>query len=117
MISSDGVAVDPGKISAVQDWPEPTCVNEVQQFLGLCNYYQRFVRGFSKFAGPLIRLTKKDVDFVWGPSEEQAFDKLKQLLLTAPCLSIYDPALRTRVVCDASTLCLGAVLEQLAADN
>lgn len=66
MISADGVAVEDSKIQAVSDWPVPSCLNEVQQFLGLCNYYRKFVRNFAGIARPLSDLTRKDVEFSWG---------------------------------------------------
>ncbi len=43
-VSASGLAVEKGKVEAVEKWPQPACVNEVQQFLGLCNYYRRFVK-------------------------------------------------------------------------
>ncbi len=55
-----GIMVEQGKVDAVQGWPAPTNVNEVQQFLGLANYYRRFVKGFATTALPLTLLTRKD---------------------------------------------------------
>ncbi len=49
-MSASGLAVEKGKVEAVEKWPQPACVNEVQQFLGLCNYYRRFVKQFAKIA-------------------------------------------------------------------
>lgn len=53
--------MDPGKVDAVRDWPEPSCQREVQQFLGLANYYNRFIAGFAKLATPLSDLTGKGI--------------------------------------------------------
>lgn len=66
VVSKQGVSVEGGKINAVKSWPEPQNLNQVQQFLGLCNYYRKFVCRFSEIASPLTRLTRKDVPFVWG---------------------------------------------------
>ena len=69
----------------------PKNVNEIQQFLGLCNYYRRFVKGFASIASPLTELTRKNVEFTWGERQRGAFARLKTLLVTAPCLTIFDP--------------------------
>ena len=68
-------------------------------------------------AGPLIKLIKKGVEFTWGVAQKRAFEFLKYLLTNAPCLAIYDPTHRTRVCSDASSSCVGAVLEQLGTDD
>ena len=68
------VAVD--KVNAVLSWPTPTCVWEVQGFLGLANFYRRFVKGFAGIAKALTDLTRKDKDFTWGTEEEATFKKL-----------------------------------------
>ena len=62
-------------------------VKEIQQFLGLCNYYRRFINQFSDIASPLTHLTKKSVDFVWDDRCLRSFEKLKQALCEAPVLS------------------------------
>lgn len=66
VVSSDGVSVDTAKVDAVVKWPVPTEVRHIQMFLGLCNYYRRFVRDFGKIARPLTALTRKGVPFVWS---------------------------------------------------
>ena len=64
-MSSEGVSVDTAKVDSVVSWPVPTEMRHVQMFLGLCNYYHRFVRDFGKIARPLTALTRKDTPFVW----------------------------------------------------
>ena len=66
MVSSDGIAPDNDKISAVKDFPRPHNVKTVRSFLGLANYYCRFVKDFSKIATPLNQLLRKDHKFVWA---------------------------------------------------
>ena len=65
MISVKGVSMDPQKIEAVVNWKPPKNVSEVISFLGLVGYYRKFVEGFSKIAGPLSKLTRKDVKYDW----------------------------------------------------
>lgn len=60
VVSAEGVSLESGKVDVVQKWPVPQTVTHVQQFLGLCNYYRRFIVRFSEVAGPLTLLTRKD---------------------------------------------------------
>ena len=73
VVSAEGVKVAVDKVDAVPSWPTLTCVREVQGFLGLANFYRRFVKGFAAIAKPLTDLTRKDKDFTWGTEEEAAF--------------------------------------------
>ena len=79
--------------------------------MGLCNYYRKFVLRFSELASPLSLLTRKGQPFVWEAAYQASFDALKRCLCSAPTLKIFDSTLDTRVVCDASNFCVGAVLE------
>ncbi|PHT86830.1 hypothetical protein T459_08936 [Capsicum annuum] len=88
VVSRDGIHVDPKKIEAVRDWPQPSTVTEIRSFLGLANYYRRFVEGFSKVASPLTRLTQKGVAFQWSDECEESFQKLKTTLILAPILTL-----------------------------
>jgi hypothetical protein len=112
VLSADGVRTDPNKIKVIESWPAPSNLNELRSFLGLASYYRRFIRGHSKIAGPLIRLTKKDVPFIWTKEEQGAFETLKRALVTAPVLRSPDPALPYTVTTDASDFAVGAVLSQ-----
>lgn len=112
VISGDGISVDSKKIAAIQGWPTPKNIKELRAFLGLANYYRRFIRNFSQIAAPLTRLTKKDEYFVWDASTQQAFDQLKEVLCAAPVLQPPDPSLPYIVTCDASDYAVGAVLSQ-----
>ena len=59
IISAEGVSVDPQKVEAILNWKPPTSVTEKRSFMGLARYYRKFVKGFSKIATPLTRLTRK----------------------------------------------------------
>jgi hypothetical protein len=112
VISADGVAVETGKTDAIKKWPTPTCVNEVQQFMGLANYYRKFIFKLSELALPLTSLTRKNVIFAWTSAQQKAFDTIKRLLCSAPVLKVFDTELPTRIICDASDFAIGSVLEQ-----
>ena len=64
VISREGIAVDPAKVTAVLDWEPPKTVTEIRSFLGLAGYYRKFIQNFSKISTPLTRLTKKGVQFI-----------------------------------------------------
>ena len=89
VIDKDGIRQDPNKVAAIQSLPNPTSVRKVRSFIGLCSYYQRFMKNFSKIAEPLVSLTKKYARFKWTESCKSAFDSLKSrltviLLLACP---------------------------------
>ncbi|KAL5559332.1 hypothetical protein UlMin_035543 [Ulmus minor] len=88
VISKDGVAVDPSKVEAVENWKPPSNASEVRSFLGLAGYYRRFVEGFSRIAMPLTNLTRKNVKFEWNDACNDSFLELKKRLITAPVLTI-----------------------------
>lgn len=78
VVSDKGVSVDPEKIKSIADWPRPRNASEIRSFLGLANYYRRFVKGFASMASPMTRLTGKDVRFEWSIECEMERDKVKR---------------------------------------
>ena len=112
VVSGQGIAVDPKKIEAVKTFPEPTCVKEVRQFLGLAGYYRRYCKGFSRIAQPLHALTKKGIPYEWTQAAQKAFDDLKGLLISAPVLAYPDFDRPYRLYTDASGTAVGHVLSQ-----
>nr|GEY25555.1 putative reverse transcriptase domain-containing protein [Tanacetum cinerariifolium] len=85
---------------------------EIRQFLGLADYYHRFIEGFSKIAKSMTKLTQKNVKFDCGEKEEAAFQLIKQKLCSAPILALPKGSENFIVYCDASHKVLGAVLMQ-----
>ena len=112
IISTTGVATDPAKVTTIKEWPIPKNVKDVQSFLGLCNYYRRFVPNYSTIATPLTDLTRKDLPFQWTTLAQEAFDNLKKQLSDTPVLCIPDPDKPFVVTTDASDFAMGAVLSQ-----
>ena len=88
VVSSKGVHVDESKINAIKTWPQTTNLHQVHSFLGLVGFYRRFVKDFSTIASPLHAFSKKNALFVWGPSQDSAFNELKNLLTHAPMLAL-----------------------------
>ena len=114
-----GVTMDPSRVDAVRDWPTPCTFDEVQIFLGFANFYRRFIKHYSRIVNPLTGLLKgsekgkKHGQLVWGLSEEQAFQEIKEAFITAPVLKHYEPERRLRIESDASNFAVAAILSQL----
>ena len=117
IVSANGVRTDPSKTMQVSQWPIPTSRKEVQQFLGLANYYQRFVKDFATIAKPLHRLTERNVQFGWSKESHTAFELLRKRLTTAPVLAFPDYSREFILDTDASDTGLGAVLSQIQDDG
>ena len=111
-ISSAGIGVEERKIWAVSSWERPKNLVNLQSFLGLCNYYRKFVRNFSTIATPLTNLTKSKIPFEWNHEQEKAFTQLKEALMNTPILRCADSSLPYEVQTDASETGIGAVLQQ-----
>jgi hypothetical protein len=112
VLSTEGVAVDPGKVKDILNWKPPTSVHEVRSFLGMAGYYRRFIPDFSKVAKPIMELLKNQTKFIWSPECEKAFRILKKSLTTALVLAQPDIEKPFDVYCDASGIGLGCVLMQ-----
>ncbi|KAI3451450.1 hypothetical protein Pfo_008115 [Paulownia fortunei] len=106
------IRMDPKKVQAIQEWQPPNNVHEVRSFLGLANYYRRFVKGYSEIARPLTDLTRKMETWNWSPQCQAAFDNLKRAIITYPVLALPDLSKPFVVETDASDIALGGVLIQ-----
>jgi hypothetical protein len=112
VLSARGIAVDPSKIKDILEWKPPTTVHQVRSFLGLAGYYRRFIPDFSKLVKPITSQLKNETKFNWSLKCNEAFEKLKTLLTTAPVLAQPDINKPFDVYCDASGSGLGCVLMQ-----
>lgn len=111
-ISGQGVKPGQRKTDAVKTFKTPESVHEVRQFIGLASFFRRFVPGFASIARPLTSLTKTNEKWTWGVSQELAFQKIKDILISRPVLAIYNPKLLTELHTDASQIGLGGILMQ-----
>jgi len=117
-ISSNGIFMDPKKVSSILEWPIPKNVKELQSFLGLANYYRRFIPSFAAIAHPLHCLLKKNVKFIWSTETQDAFDNIKSRFSSAPILAYPNRELPFMVETDSSNFAIGAILSQtLPKDN
>ncbi|KXJ82633.1 hypothetical protein RP20_CCG012365 [Aedes albopictus] len=112
VLNEKGWQVDNEKVECIVRFPVPESRRDVQRFIGLCNWYRRFIVDFARTAAPLTELTKTKTKFRWTSQAEEAFLKLKSMLVTAPVLIMPDYTKPFSVACDASDVAIGAVLTQ-----
>ena len=112
VVTPDGVQPNPEKVRVVQDFPVPKNSKQLRTFMGLANYYRRFVKGFPHIASPLNALTKKGVKFEWTEACSEAFDKLKRALVSAPILAYPNFKEEFLLFVDASSTGIGFTLAQ-----
>ncbi len=115
-ITSQGILPDPSKVNSIKNWPVLTNVQEVRSFIGLAQYYRRFMPNFAAIASPLTDLTRgtgpKKRSINWTKECQESFDKIKTLLTSAPVLELPNMAKPFRIETDASDYGVGAVLLQ-----
>ena len=94
------------------EWPAPQNSKDVMAFVGLANFYRKFVNNFSKIVAPLTNIMSKKAEFKWKNEQQDAFDKIKVILTNSPVLKLPTRFGRFKVHTDASDIAIGAVLEQ-----
>jgi hypothetical protein len=112
-ISAAGMRPSPDKLSAIRNFPVPKTKRNVKQFLGMLNYFRKFVRHFAQIAAPLNALLKKDADFVWTPECQAAFETLIHALVSSDLIQLPDFTKPFVVTTDASDEGIGGVLTQI----
>jgi len=110
VIGPKGVEMQKEKVEGVLSWPAPKNVKEVQKFLGLANYYRRFIKEFAKIAALLYVLVRKEQKWEWKKEQKEAFRKLKTVFTTEPVLAIPDIDREMRVETDTLDYAIGGVL-------
>ncbi|KAJ8174656.1 hypothetical protein LV157_008777 [Aspergillus fumigatus] len=116
-ISTEGIHMDQNKVQAIRDWPQPKNVKEVQQFIGLVNYYRRFITGYAGILHPLFALLKKGKEFDWTKECEEAFIGIKKKVTKAPVLVQHDAEKETTIETDASDYAIGMRMTQPGPDG
>ena len=118
VVSPDEISVEQDKVSAVKDWPRPNKKGELAAFLGLTNYYRRFVKDYARIATPLTDLLggpekRNSTERIgWTSAQHHSFRLLKAALVSTPVLRMPDSHLPFHIITDASDLAVGAILEQ-----
>ena len=109
-ISAQGLQPTNEKIKAILDAPPPKDVTQLCSFLGLINYYGKFLSQLLSTLSPLYRLTQKNAKWNWGPEQQKAFEQAKTSLSSESLLEHYNPEKELILACDASPYGVGAVL-------
>ena len=105
------------KVKGVLEWLTPKCVKDMQKFLGLANYYRRFIKGFASIAGPLYDIVKKDKKWEWTEKQEKAFEELKRRFTEELVLAAPDLDKKMQMEIDISDYATGEVLSMECEDK
>ncbi|GKA82408.1 putative nucleotidyltransferase, ribonuclease H [Tanacetum coccineum] len=109
-IKDGGLMMDGVKIKAIQEWESPTKVTELRSFLGLVNYYRRFIMGYSAIASPLTGLLKKNKAWIWDEECQATFESLKKVVMEEPVTRLPDVTMPFELHTDASDFPIRGVL-------
>ena len=112
IIDSKGILPTPDKVQALISKPIPTNLKELRSFMGLANYYRKYIKNFATITLPLSQLTKKNCKFIWTPEHTLAIDIIKSEIISPQCLVHPNFDKKFKITCDASTEAIGAVLSQ-----
>ena len=110
VVSKEGIEVDKAKVEFISNLPTPKCVKDLRSFLGHAVFYRRFIKNFNAIAHPLCNFLAKDVIFEWSQACQEAFEKLKSMLVSPPIMRPPICDLLFKIMCDASGYAVGAVL-------
>ena len=117
VISAEGIRPSTEKTRAITNAPAPQNITQLRSFLGLFNYYGKFLPNLSSVLAPLYTLLQKGSSWKWGKEQKDAFFKAKQMLMSAKVLILFDPKKELLLACDASPYGIGAVLSHRMEDG
>ena len=112
-VDATGIHPTEKKVQAIQETPVPTDVTQLRAFIGLMNYYGKFIPHVSMHLGPLYKLLEKERKWTWSEECETTFRKCQALLTSDAVLVHYDSKLPIKLACDASSYGVGAVLSHV----
>ena len=119
VVNEKGLNVDPEKIEAIINYPVPNTVRKVRRFMGMVSWYRKFIPNYATIMDPIVSLIRKNPSgkIAWGQEQQEAFDEIKGLLVTAPILDRPDFSRPFNIHTDASDVGLGAVLTQIQGEK
>lgn len=116
-VTTDGIFPTATKIKAITEAPQPSNVTELRAFLGLLNFYAKFIKDLATVAAPMYDLLKKDKSWVWTDACSRSFVESKQRLIDSEVLTFYDVKKPIGLSCDSSAYGLGAVIFHVMPDG
>ena len=116
-ISAEGIYPTKDKVRAILEAPAPQNITQLRSFLGMINYYAKFLPQLSTLLAPLYSLLQKKTAWTWGAAQKRAFEEAKKALTSSKILTHYDPQRELILSCDASPYGLGAVLSHRMDDG
>lgn len=117
VLRKDGEHKEPSKMEAIKMMPRPKNISDVRAFVGMINYYSRFIRNLSSILKPLNILLQRNKRFAWTEKQEEAFKKAKEAFVSNQVLAHFDPKLPIVLATDASSYGVGAVLSHAYPDG
>jgi hypothetical protein len=111
IIGNGQICMDPTKVQAISEWPNPKNKKELQQFLGFMNFYRRFIEGYSKVVKPLTKLTGNE-PWTWQQEQQESFNELRKRVCSNPILVIPIDNAPYQLEADASDYAIGGILSQ-----
>ena len=117
IVDAQGIHPTPEKVAAVKDAPEPSNATQLRSFLGLINYYNKFLPNLAVKLTPLYALLNKHQKWIWGDDQKQAFQCAKDALQSETLLTHYDLSKPLVLACNASDYGIGSVLSHVVDDN
>ena len=111
-VNERGLQIDDDKIQPILELPTPKNIKQLQRLIGMASWYRKFIPHFAEIIEPLNRLVKKNKKWEWGTEQIEAFEKIKELLTSAPILTCPDFLQPLQLETDVSDTGLGAVLNQ-----
>jgi transposase InsO family protein len=112
VVGNGMIKMSSDKMNTIMKWPPLKTISDVRSFIGLCNYYRKFIKGFSQLAAPLTDLLKDGRDIIWSSTQQIAFDRLKMAVSSSPVLMLPDHTKPWILFTDASGYGVGGALCQ-----
>eukprot|EP00253_Pinus_taeda_P025038 PITA_25038 len=109
IVGGGELKIDPSKVTVIVNWPKPKYATEVRSFLGVAQYWRKFISNFSLIATPLHALTGLDKVFQWGGKQQKSFDTLKEKTSIAPVLALPDLQRPFEIETDVIDYAMGVV--------
>lgn len=116
-IDEEGIHPTEKRVKAVLDAPQPTDITQLRAYLGMLNFYGKFLPNLASELYPLYKLLRKDEVWCWNTQCAQAFEKSKVLLTNSKVLVPYNPKLKIELSCDASAYGIASVMSHIMADG